>query len=170
MPMIASTSAVVLDIQSMFDTPGEEKVTPAQALSGRFTQELVSTADYIIRLITYIGNEQENEPHCGVAYELELLSNAKKIPFDDVQSLLAYVKAYVEKEHQVTPVTFQINDGVSDAYQWVRKGVHSRRMLLLKAQNITVREVVEADDGRYAGFVRNTELDAFAASGVVCLV
>lgn len=159
---MSSTSATIFNIQTLFDVPGEERITAKQALSGRFTQKLASTADYAISLVTYINCQLAGCPQCGVEYEVEFFATSKKRTFDDVDSLTQFVDAYVQNQHNVQAISFDLAGVDRALYEFKKSGSSGRRSIIqfpsLNVSIVEAQEVNGADAGWYTGFIRTDDI------------
>lgn len=158
-----STTSRVLDIASLFDNQGSrESVTPKQALTGIFTNELVNTKDYIITLVTYVNCQEEGKPQDGAEYELELKSEDKIRTFSFIDELLTYVDAYVTNKHGVQRVEFSFEDLATTQYEIIRPTMNGRKSIKLTEVDVTISEIDDIDALRPVGFVKQDELTALA--------
>lgn len=163
MAIKVSTSSTVLDIASLFDRQGDkETITPKQALTGIFKQELINTRDYRLSLVTYVECQEEGKPQNGVEYELELSSDDKIRTFSFVDEALEYIDAYVRNKHQVQRIEFSFAGLNSDQFEIVRKSMNGRKSVKLPQVGVTIVEVDDIDAIRPVGFVKLDKVNDLA--------
>lgn len=155
MPVIVSTTSVTLDIHSLFPHSEEGKAAAArEALTGKFTQKLVSTPDYTISLLTYVDCYLEGCPINGAEYEVELIKTEKKRTFISVSEMLEFIDAYVTSLHEMARVEFSLKGLQNDEYVISRPSAFGRKNVTLRDLNVIIREVDDVDAERMTGFVK----------------
>lgn len=155
MPARVTTTSVTLDIHSLFPHSDEGKMAAARdALTGKFTQQLVSTPDYTISLVTYVDCYLEGCPINGAEYEVELLKTEKKRTFISVSEMLEFIDVYVTNLHEMARVEFSLKGLQDNEYVISRPSAFGRKSVTLRDLNVIIREVDDVDAERMIGFVK----------------
>lgn len=161
MPIIIETSSSALDINSLFDSPkGEPVVTAIDALSGKFTQSLIRTADYRLSLATFVNYQGEDGPSDGILYELELYKEDKTRRFSFAPEAVEYIQAYMANLKQVQRITFDIAK-LGNNYSLRKSMVNGRQNICLDSIGVNVYEVLGLKDDtatRASGFVKTEDV------------
>ena len=163
MATIVSTSTRTLDINSLFERPGDDSAeTPLQALTGKFTQKLIDTPDYTLSLATFVGYDGEDGPSDGVLYELYLPKEDKIRRFSFPAEAVEYIQAYMTTTQQVTRIQFNAAK-LAGRYSKLKGPVYGRKNILLTEIDVILREVKGLDnDAAEApaafGFIKNDDI------------
>lgn len=159
MPVSISTNSVTLDINALFDNVrGDNPLSAAQALVGKFTQPLVKTPDYTISLNTYVDNHVEGEPINGTEYQVELFAVNNVRTFSFASEMLEFIDAYMLKTHTVSRISFSLRGVDRKHYEFKRKGSSGRLNIVFKELDVVIAEVDDVEAERAVGFIKKDKI------------